>query len=186
MLNYQVVTPPTEEPVSLTTAKLHLRVDGSTDDALIGAYIVAAREKAEGLARRAFVTQTLRATLDAWPVERTISLPRPPLQSVSSIKYIDANGAEQTLGAGDYVIDTGSEPGRLSFKSSFAWPGSSLKEIGAIGITFVAGYGAAAAVPELYKQAILLILAFWYENREIGDVPAGIRDMLVSERVVWF
>ena len=55
-----LVTAPTEEPVSLAEAKLHLRVDYTNDDVLIGALITAARQHAENDTRRALVTQTWR------------------------------------------------------------------------------------------------------------------------------
>ena len=52
----QLVTPPAEEPVSLAEARLHLRVDFTDDDALITSLIAAARQAAETLTGRQFVT----------------------------------------------------------------------------------------------------------------------------------
>lgn len=64
-----LVTPPPEEPVTLDEAKTDMRVDlDFTDlDALITAYIAAARQHAETICRRAFVTQSWRLTADRFP-----------------------------------------------------------------------------------------------------------------------
>lgn len=184
-----VVTPPTEEPVSLTNAKLQCRVDHSTDDALIGIYIAAARECCEQAARRAFVTQTLRLSLDEWPSVRIIKLPMPPLISVTSIVYTDNDGVSITWPSTNYVVDTDSQPGRIVLKTDSAWPiNVSLREAGAIKITYQAGYGAATAVPKKYQMAVQLMLGMMYENREaagqnaLTQIPFGVYEILNSDK----
>jgi len=181
-MNLKLITAPEAEPVSLETAKLHLRVDYATDDALIASYLKTAREQGEGLARRSFVTETWELVLDAFPSEGRIKLPRPPLQSVTSVKYLDENAVEYTWT--DYVVDARSDPGVIVFNST---PSVALLESGAVAIRFVAGYGTAAAVPATFVQAILLTVAYWYENREaIGDVPSHAAQLFVSDRSSWF
>jgi uncharacterized phiE125 gp8 family phage protein len=186
-MNLRLITAPTEEPVSIETAKLHLRVDGTDEDSLITSYLKTARELGEGMARRAFVTQTLELTIDAWPSNRMLKIPRPPLQSVTSVKYFDSDGAEHTWT--DYVVDTRSEPGWIIFGST---PSAALLESGAIVVRFIAGYGAAAAVPEVFVQGILLSAAHWYANREaaapvlLSEIPLGVRPLFLSDRGSWF
>jgi uncharacterized phiE125 gp8 family phage protein len=187
-MNLIVVTPPTEELLSAAEAKLQSRVDGSTEDTLIATYIKAAREKCEEIARRAFVTQTLALVLDEWPTGSSIKLPRPPLISVTSVTYKLADGTEQEFS--DFVIDTASEPGRLALADGASWPSDSLYPIGAIRIEFQAGYGAAELVPQIYKMAVQLLAAHWYENREattpnaLGsvEVPFGVSALLTGDR----
>lgn len=187
-MNLQVVTPPVSEPIDLATAKLQTRVDGTTDDALLNAYITAAREKCEEIARRAFATQTLRLTLDAWPNERIIRLPRPPLQSVSAVAYTDNAGITHTLSSSQYVVDTDSEPGRIALKSGASWPGDTLREIGGIKITYLAGYATGNLLPKIYTAAMLLLIAHLYENREAGaeialeEIPFGVNALLGGDR----
>ncbi len=180
-MNLTVVTPPVEEPVSVATAKAHLRVDTSADDALIGVYLSAARELGEGLARRAFVTQSLRLVLDEFPASLILKLPRPPLQSVEEITYLDEDGIGHAWT--DFTVDARSEPGRVIFHSL---PTDSLLESGAVAVEFTAGYGDAADVPGVFVQAILQTVANWYEFREIGDVPASAKKLLMSDRGSWF
>jgi len=183
-MSLRLITPPTTEPVSVETAKLFLRVDDTSDDALITSLIKAAREKGEELSRRAFITQTWEVTMDEWPHELEIELLRPPLQSVTSVKYIDIDDVEHTVDFSTYYAVTKSEPGELVFKTLQS---SSLRREGAVTVRFVAGYGSAASdVPERIKSAIMSLVAHWYENRESQNVPHDIRQAFVSQRVVWF
>jgi uncharacterized phiE125 gp8 family phage protein len=182
-MNLRVITPPTVEPVSVETAKSYLRIDGTADDTLLAVLIAAARGTGEELARRAFITQTLEMTVDAWPADYVLTIQRPPLLTVTSVKYLDRSKVEATWT--DYVVDIKSEPARIIFRSL---PSTVLLETGGITVRFTAGYGTTAAdVPQTIKQAVLLLTAYWFENREMGGVvPDNIRQMFISERVVWF
>lgn len=186
-----VVTPPAEEPLTLAEAKAHLRVDGSDQDPLIAALIGVAREHAEAITRRALVTQTLRLTLDCfagWDIE----LPRAPLRSVTSIQYVDTDGATQTLSSAIYRVDAAAEPGRITPAFGEVWP-ATRAVTGAVIITFVAGFGAAAAVPQTIKQAMLLAIGHWYEHAEevitgtiVASTPMGFDALLWPNRVFGF
>lgn len=182
-MNLRVVTPPVLGPVSLETVKQHLRVDGDEENALFDLYLAAALEQAEGMTRRALITQTLELILDDWPTERVLKLPRPPLQSVESVKYLDATGDEFSWT--DYQVDARSEPGYLYFNN---FPTSRLFPSGAISIQFVAGYGDAPTdVPFIIQQGMLIAIGHWYENREAAsDLPAEARHAFLQERVIWF
>jgi uncharacterized phiE125 gp8 family phage protein len=187
-MNLIIVTPPEEELLSAAESKLQSRVDGADEDALIDVYIKAAREKCEEVARRAFVAQTLALFLDTWPNEKSIKLPRPPLIDVDSITYKLADGTEQEFT--DFVIDKNSTPGRLALADGASWPDDDLYPIGAIQITYQAGYGEAEAVPQIYRMAVQLLAAHWYENREatvpnsLGsvEIPFGVTALLTGDR----
>jgi uncharacterized phiE125 gp8 family phage protein len=181
-MTLRLITAPAVEPVSIETAKVFLRVDSPADELLLESMLKAAREKGEELARRAFITQTLEQTFDEWPCDYKLTLWRPPLQSVVSVKYRDYDNVEHTFT--NYIVDTRSEPGQVIFRSL---PGSTLLESGAITVRFTAGYGDAAAdVPEIIKQAILMLAGHWYETRDMGGVPDAIKKIFIGERVVWF
>lgn len=181
-MNLNLITAPAVEPVSLETAKLHLRVDGTAEDTEITRLIKSARESCEEISRRAFITQTWEMILDAWPRDLRLKLLRPTLQSVTSVKYLDDDQVEHTWT--DYVVDARSDPGVITFNTL---PSDALADSGAIAIRFVAGYGAAAAnVPQRVVDAILGLIAYRYENREAPGVPAYIREAMMSERTVWF
>lgn len=187
----RLVTAPAEEPIALATAKTHLRVDATDDDALITSLIVAARQYAEAVMRRQLVTATWDLALDAWPVGDTITVPLPTLQSVASIKYKDSAGTEATMAATDYIVDTMQEPGRVVLAYGKSWPSVTLYPVSAVTVRFTAGYGAAATVPEAIRQAALLLIGHWYENREavnVGNVvtpiPMAVDALLAPYRVL--
>lgn len=161
------ITAPAAEPVSLAEAKLHLRVIHDAEDASISRMIRAAREHLDGrdgILGRALVTQTWELVLDSFPVG-AIQIPLPPLQSITSVKYLDAGGVEQTLDTAEYVVDTASEPGCIAPVDQ--WPATQ-DTVNAVHIRFVAGYGDASAVPAALAQAILLAVGDLWANRQTG------------------
>lgn len=160
---------PAVEPMTTAEAKLHLRVDHADEDAYIDALVAAARMQFELITRRALVNTTFELKLDAFPTE--IRPPRSPLSSVSSITYVDTDGATQTLATSVYSVDTDTEPGRISLAFNQSWP-SIRQQNNAVTVTFVAGYGAAATnVPAAVVLPVKLLLAHYYEFR--APVIAG-------------
>ncbi len=176
----QLVTPPAEEPVSLIEAKLHLRVDFDEDDTLIAALITAARQAAETLTGRQFITARWKLVLDCFPGSlamgmsvgqsfslpgHAILLPKVPVQSVVAINYLDMAGAVQILPASAYTVDTACEPARITPVFGQVWP-NCLPQIGAVSVTFDAGYGSTGTVPEGLKSWIKLRVGSLYAHRE--------------------
>jgi uncharacterized phiE125 gp8 family phage protein len=158
-------TSPATEPVTLAEAKAHLRVDYSTEDAHITALIIAARDYCEQITGRALAQRTFIATLDEFPLRGAdIVLPRAPLVSVQSVVYRDGNGDAVTMTANtDYRVSTSVVPGRIRRPVlATAWPTARAID-DAITISFTAG---AATAPATAKQAILLLVGHWFENRE--------------------
>jgi len=162
-----LVTAPAEEPVLLSEAKAHLRVDGGDEDTLITSLIVAARVQAETLTGRALITQTWDWYADSFP-DCTIVLPLPMLQSVTHIKYNDSAGDLQTLSTALYQVDATSPCGRVMPAFGQTWP-VTREQFNAVNIRFVAGYGAASAVPQTIKQWMLLKIAELFEQREASQ-----------------
>lgn len=164
-----LIATPGVEPVTLAEAKLHLRVDAADDDTLIAALIVAARNQAESRTGRALVTQQWRLDLDRFPVD-TIDLPLPPLQSVESITHLDHDGVRQTLAASEYTVISNETPGVVLPAYGKSWPSCRVAP-GSVQISFTAGYGATAAVPQAIRQWMLLQVGAWHESRESD--PSG-------------
>ena len=186
---------PTAEPILLDEAKSHLRI--RTSDTVQDSYIETlliprARKIAEDFQHRAYITQTWVLNLDCFPACGEILLPRPPLQSVSSIVYTLEDGTTGTVSSSDYVVDAFSEPGRILLKGGEAWPTDTLRVGPSVAVTFVAGYGAAgSSVPGEIRQAILLILSHLFENREavvdqsrgsLSPLPMGVETLLMNDR----
>lgn len=150
----KLFTPPAEEPVTLAEAKLHLRETESARDALIQSLIAGATDFSERETGRRWITQTWDLFLDAFPAWG-IEIPYPPLASLTSIKYVDSAGVEQTLASADYLVDVKSEPGRVTPAYGKTWP-SIRSQMNAVTVRFVCGYGLHAAVPERARTAQLL------------------------------
>lgn len=184
------LTQPAAEPIDLVTAKQHLRVDADLtgDDTLILAYITAAREYAEHEAGRTFVSSQWQLVMDAFPggvgglipsgvmttpwslPAQAVQLERGPLISVGSITYTAMDGTTATMPPADYAVDlTGPIP-RITPGFGKVWP-IPLPQIGAVRITYTAGYGTTAAeVPACVKAWMLTRIASLYEHR--GEVMA--------------
>lgn len=188
-LSITLKTAPAKSPISLADAKLHCRVDDdiTKDDSLIRSYIKAATENSQAITRRQFINATYQLRLDAFP--QTIKLPRPPLQSITSIKYYDGDNVEQTLDPSEYIVDPYPTIGRIVPDES--WPGVG-DMIPTITIEYVAGYGSDRSdVPEDIKSAIKLIVGHLYEHRETvlvgvsgSIVPRGADDLLAPHRII--
>ncbi|XLV72723.1 head-tail connector protein [Ralstonia syzygii subsp. celebesensis] len=94
-----------------------------------------------------------------------IELPKPRLQSVDYIKYLDVGGVQQTLDPTQYLIDPMSEPGVITPVINTYWPVTQ-NVMNSVRIGFTTGYGDAVDVPEGIKSWIKLRVATLYSNRE--------------------
>ena len=177
------------EPITTAEAKTHLRVTSSTDDAYIDTLVKACRQTAENELRRSLITQTWVRTLDEFP--DAFELHYPPIIAVTSVKYYDAAGVQQTLAPSQYSLDYQGEPGWIVPAYNVTWP-DTLQAINAVEVTYTAGYGTAADVPQAIKAWILLHVGHLYENREstmpgISITPLPFLDSLLDPyRVVTF
>lgn len=150
----------------------------TTGDPMLSALIVTARQQAEQELRRALITQTLDLYLDAFPCGMILL---PPLQSVSAITYTDTNGNLLTLAADQYMVDSTSQPARIAPAWATVWP-ATREQTNAVKVRFVAGYGAASAVPACIKQWMLIKIAEFHPG--VAAKPSEFTDFLLdSERV---
>ncbi len=166
-----LVTGPTVEPVTLAEAKAHCRVDHADDDGLITGLITTARVYVEQRCWISVCTQTWRQYLDGWPGECR-ALTYPPVTAIMGVTYKDEAGNVLTLSSSVYTLT----PDNLCFclAAKQEWPTAALWPQWPIAITYTAGWGVGAAVPTPIKQAMLLLIGHWYENREAVIVSAGV------------
>lgn len=171
MLALTVDTAPALEPVTEAEVREHLRIPPGGETALLTRLISTARQWVEEYLSRALITQTLVYRLDAWP-DGPIVVPRPTLQSVTSIVYVNATGTETTWSASEYQVDVSSEPARIQPVPTKSYP-SVRSQLHAVRVTYVAGYGDARAdIPEPIRQAILLKISDLYTQRGSVHVSA--------------
>lgn len=185
-----VITPPSELILRLYEALDHLRVTDPAEHGYVQRLIRAAHAMIEADTLRAMATQTLRLELDGWPPSRVITLPRPPLQSVTSISYTDAGGVMRTLAADQYLADAVAEPARIMPAHGVSWP-AVRQGPGAVTIDYMAGHDTSRPVREHWRQAALMLIGHWYEHREsvvVGTVTRAIElgyRALIADAIVY-
>lgn len=177
--------------ISDADAKAWLRVSSSSEDDIVSSLVSAATahlDGIDGILGRALITQTWVMTLAGFPAGDLL-LDLPPVQSVSSVTYYDADNASQTVSASDYRLVIGADSARLELTDGAAWP-STYDRGDAVAVTYVTGYGDAATdVPAPIITAAKLMLANWFENREgvtensFSALPMGVRMLLMPYRV---
>ena len=180
-----VDTAPTSEPLTLSDVKDYLRISGNSEDALVTSFIKAVRIFCEDYTGRALFTQTLILKLDTdrisedplWEGTKVgpylnfyknfISLPKPPLQTVTSLITFDDADSGTTMASSRYYVDSAREPARVVLRTGETFP-TALRVANAIEVTYVAGYNSVANIPEPLKIGMLQHIAYLYDQR--GDM----------------
>lgn len=160
-------SPTAQLPITINTFKQHARWDLDIEDPLIQLYMQAATEWAEEQTRRAIMQRNYLVVRDQFPT--TIwSLPLGYVDSITSVKYLDSDGAEQTWASANYVIDNASNhEARLYPKPGFSFPTIG-DYLSAARVTLVAGWSA-VNVPYTIREALLLKTASFFDVRAPGD-----------------
>lgn len=186
MIPYKVLTV-VGEPVSLDAAKMHIKAlpgEYDEDDDIILPMIRAAREYCENITGRALTTQTIKAYPS--PLLRVVRLPKPPIISITAVRYFGADGSAVEAASNDYVLDD--VAGNVVL---LRVPGVALRAVNPIEIEYEAGY---EVLPDLIRQAMLLLIGHWYINREAVatgavttiEIEMTTRALLRQYRVWWF
>lgn len=180
--------------VTVEQAMRQCRIDADALDegalaevsALLTGYIAAATELLEGpsgiLGGVCLGLQTWQQDFDR--IDRCLPLPFSPVRSITSVTWRNAAGQIATIAEEEYSLRT--EAGGISscrFRNAYALP-SDLYEVGAVSVTFEAGY---EIVPAPIVQAILLTVGAWYENREetvIGVSVASLPESVAVDRLI--
>jgi uncharacterized phiE125 gp8 family phage protein len=202
---YKIATAPAAEPVTAADIKLQLRlaVDAAGaaayayENDLIDSYIKVARKWVENISGRSMITQTWDMYLDSWPSGNFIEIGKPPLQSVTYVKYTDSDEAVTTWSTDEYSVDTDSEPGRIVLGYDYSWPDFTPHPQNPINIRFVAGYGddGEDVEAELILAVKLLVGHFYFNrensyasgtNMEIKEIPMGVVSLIQNHRIIGF
>lgn len=177
------VPAPASEPVTLTQAKAHLRVDHSDDDTLITGLIKAARAHIEGACAVRFAART-GATFKCDGFPDLARLPEAPVSSITSIVYLDMAGASQTVSSSDYELRADGIEAAIVLKPGANWP--AIQSGSRITVTAAIGY---AAAPEEITQALLMLTGHFYDNRNAASVgepvielPFAVNSLIANHR----
>lgn len=189
-----IITPPIAEPLTLAEARaqLGLSTDEPADDGLITALVSAARQHAESYTNATIAACTRRLDVDSFG--DVIALPKPRVQSVVELSYLDADGVRRVLDSASYKLDP---TGYVVPAAGTTWPSTS-PEIHAVRVDYVCGYGGTTpddqrgAIPAPIKQWVRMQLATWWTNREGLVVGASVLELprmawmsLLDPYIVW-
>ncbi len=202
-----VTSAPALPPLTTIEAKAACRIDIDADDTQVDNYVSAARDWFEETGDRALITQTLEIRWDQFPgqhdddrcgwngreVDRyALFVPRPPLQSVTTLKYIASDGTLTTLVENtDFTVDKQSKNCRARIVPAYglSWPCARMVP-GAVQLVGVFGYGlTAATIPERTRQLLRLLTLHGYEERNpvvvgtiVTQLPHAIQTLFWSAR----
>lgn len=157
-----LIQPPIGEPIDLAEAKLQLRITEASQDAIVRAMLSAARQAAETKTRQQMLHARWKLVIDRFPMAGVgtplpfantvnipgyaILLPHAPVVQVVKIEYLDvSSGTLLLMPAGDYVVNTAFTPALVTPKFGKIWP-IPLPQIGAVQITYDAGYASPVAL----------------------------------------
>ena len=173
-MTYALVTPPAAEALTLADVKAHLRLDGSDEDDLLNALIIAARQYLESQTGLCLITQGFRLYLDDWPNCEMIQIAKGPLQVIESVTVYDENGNASDVSLDGHVLDAASVPARLYLLTR---PPAS-RALNGIEINLLAGFGdSGSEVPDSLKRAMLMHIALMWELR--GAIAEGMQPAAV-------
>lgn len=162
------LTPPSAEPINLDYAKIFLRVDTASEDALIADLIVSARMRVEQMIRASLITRRHVYATDKLS-DAGLYINHGPVTAVHEVRAVNKEGEETILAPTDYRVDLRSVPARICLVSPRRFCDYGAQSVEA---ELDAGYGAAASdVPMPLRQAVMLLLAQSYEHRDKDSYP---------------
>lgn len=166
---------------------LSLALDDMSNEAELEGYVAAATRYGQRMEGQQYIEATFTYDLDYFPAG-IITLPRPPLSSITSIQYVDTNGDTQTLSTDVYETDAKSRPARIAEKTGQVWPATE-SGLNKVTITYVAGYGTARTdVPATTRHAVKMLAAHLWTHREpmlegsLIEVPVGLKALFRIEK----
>lgn len=187
-MGIKIIAAADTSPLTLEELRLHLKLDATNgvheDDAALQHWLNDAVMYAQHVTGRSLGVQTLELALDSFP-QGSIDLPMSPVNSITSIKYLDTAGVLQTLDAANYSLDDYSLVSRVVPAYATIWPATQ-QIINAVKVRYVTGPD---ALPGAIRSALLLIIGHWYENRtpnakaDVADIPLGVMDLLYTQKV---
>jgi len=175
---------PVSSPVTVEDARLHLDLDDNYYDSQLDRLIDVARRRVEQDTRRSLVTQTHVLSMDTFPSNGIIELPTAPVQSVTSVTYVDTADATQTFT--EYTLDSNNTPSRLVLNDGESFP-TVRGHYDDVKVTYVSGYGSTvASVDPVAKFAILMLISHLFNSPSVtahgsvNIVPVGYESLIDS------
>lgn len=188
----RLITPPSEDVVSVDQARRNCSIDGTDHDETLAELIQQARNYCEENTDVCLLTTVWEITCDAFPCgAKPLTLPRWPVQSIVSVTYVDTAGDEQSLDVADLSLRIDHlGRARVATVGWANWP-STMHTPDAVRVRFTAGWTRPEDVPAVWTRAQLMLIAWWFEQREAGvlgsaasKAPIGIDDLIQSAATI--
>ena len=175
-------TDATVEPVTAAEMEEQLSISSGWNATKVARNIKAARQMVELETDRSLITQTWKLNLNDWPFNEVIFLPNGVTQSVTSVKYYDTAGSQQTLVADtDYEVSINGDIATI--RPLLSWPALESDKIDSIEVIYVTGYGDAAAnVPDWAKEAVISMATELYELGQV-DMSKIYQSLIVPHKL---
>jgi len=177
---------PTVKPLFLEDLREHIGLSSNHFDNMLDQLLSVATTRVEQDTRRSLITQTHVFSMDTFPSNGIIELPTAPLQSVTSVTYVDTNDATQTFSSSKYSVDANNTPGRIIVNDSEHWP-TVRGHFDDIKVTYIAGYGSTvASVDPVAQYAIKMLVSHLFNSPavtahgSVSVVPVGYEALINS------
>lgn len=181
---------PTYDRVLLDSCKWHLKVTTTDEDALLGLYLDGVIAACENKLQTAILDTNFQLHAKAFCTH--LGLQKKWVSAINSVKYFDADGVEQTVGASNYSLQDYKDPNVLYFDKDYSFPDTDDREF-PVTVDFNAGFTSASSILPNIRNAIFLEIADRYENRQnelVGDRLAVVvfnntADTLLDAEALW-
>lgn len=179
-MTLELKTEPVNFAVLFTVFKTHLRIEHNSEDTYIKLVLQSAVKTLEDWVGRSFVNQVWKLTLEGkeFPPNKTfIKFSRPPLVSLDSFKWWDTDDTEQTITVATVLSVSTGELSKAFLKNGQSWP-SGVRWNHSAELEYTSGYGTEDKVPQPLQNAVMMLGAHYYENREftaMGSLPTKIQ-----------
>jgi uncharacterized phiE125 gp8 family phage protein len=181
------ITAADSEPLSIQEAKVHLNLPVAQNyhDVKLAGLIRTATLEVENRTGWKLMDQTIELVLDGFPNSEEIRLEAGGITAITSVKYDDINGTEQTWASTNYFTALQGTRPRLVKKPTVGWPTTQNGKPQSVRIRMQAGVADRKTLPEHFITAIKLLIAYWYENPTavnigniVNELPLGVEAIL--------
>lgn len=179
MRSYKVTDAASTYVLTTSEVKEHLKIDSSVEDTYIDNLLIAAQKSCEEYTNRFFIVTTLKQYCDTWDDAK--ELLKNPVRGIEEITYYDSDNSLQTLADTVYTSDPALMPTRIALKPDQSFPAIADK-INAVIVEYDVGVATAADVDNAIKQAVLLTIGNWYQNREAVIVGRQVNALPMSAK----
>jgi len=187
MYGVNITTAPVGKVINTADLQKHCEIataDSSHDDYL-DLLLVAAVELFEEMTGCHLLSRTADYYIDKLPRADTDSIyfPHYPVTSIGDLQYKTSEGT-QTYTTGNLVRSTTRKPASLAPVEGASWPDPLDEPDSVIIKDVVTGYGA-DSIPTSLKQSLLLLVGFWFENRQSVITGSIASELPFATKIIW-